>query len=490
MPYSVIYGPPGTGKSTAIINKVNKKVAQGVDKNRIGLCSFTKAASKVLAERSKITENVGTIHSLAFKLLGLERSNVVSFKSLKLFSRETGFNFRGRRFDEGTVGMDEGDFYVNLYNLEKAKSNTTPDYNNIYHDSEMLGSFDDFLVFIELYEKYKQDMYLLDFNDMLKNALNAPVIDVDTLFIDEAQDLSPLQWAVIRHWESEIKDITIAGDDDQAIYEWGGAHPKGMQEFTSEYSAEVTVLEKSYRIPSAVHKISTDLIENISDRKQKNYLSREFKGTVTNHNYLENITDINHNTDTFILYRTHAIGREVYMHLVDNNIPFIQEPTGSPLQTTYYKAILIHKKIKEGTPLKKREEKTLLKHLSQEYEGKDIKDIIHNIKDKKWDQVIESNDTEEEAKNYLEAVIMEHGYIELDDIHLKINTIHSVKGKEAERVILINDLGLRISTAIDEDVTNNTKESEIRVFYVGVTRTKKNLEIVEGEYPLDVIKTL
>ena len=59
---------------------------------------------------------------------------------------------------------------------------------------------------------------------------------------------------------------------------------------------------------------------------------------------------------------------------------------------------------------------------------------------------------------------------------IKLNTIHASKGKEAERVIVINSLGNKFSR-----FSKQKKETEIRVFYVALTRTKNRLDIVNGD---------
>ena len=43
------------------------------------------------------------------------------------------------------------------------------------------------------------------------------------VFIDEAQDLSPIQWMMYDILKSNAEDVYLAGDDDQAIYAWAGA---------------------------------------------------------------------------------------------------------------------------------------------------------------------------------------------------------------------------------------------------------------------------
>ena len=47
--------------------------------------------------------------------------------------------------------------------------------------------------------------------------------EFDVVFIDEAQDLSPLQWKLYDILKQKSKDIYLAGDDDQAIFAWAGA---------------------------------------------------------------------------------------------------------------------------------------------------------------------------------------------------------------------------------------------------------------------------
>ena len=68
--------------------------------------------------------------------------------------------------------------------------------------------------------KYKKNYKLYDFNDIINNVLNR-VPDFDVVFIDEAQDLSPLQWKLYDKLKEKSKDVYLAGDDDQAIFRLG-----------------------------------------------------------------------------------------------------------------------------------------------------------------------------------------------------------------------------------------------------------------------------
>ena len=73
-----------------------------------------------------------------------------------------------------------------------------------------------------IFIKYKNNYKLYDFNDIINNVLDK-VPEFDVVFIDEAQDLSPLQWKLYDKLKEKSKDVYLAGDDDQAIFAWAGA---------------------------------------------------------------------------------------------------------------------------------------------------------------------------------------------------------------------------------------------------------------------------
>ena len=60
----------------------------------------------------------------------------------------------------------------------------------------------------------------------------------------------------------------------------------------------------------------------------------------------------------------------------------------------------------------------------------------------------------------------------------KISTIHSAKGAEADRVILMNGMGARTYEAVDDH--------EFRVWYVALTRARHKLDIVEADNPMNL----
>ena len=73
-------------------------------------------------------------------------------------------------------------------------------------------------------KRFKKEKGLKDFNDLLEDFIAKETINsFKVLFIDEAQDLSLLQWEMVRKIWTNAEKTYIAGDDDQAIFKWAGA---------------------------------------------------------------------------------------------------------------------------------------------------------------------------------------------------------------------------------------------------------------------------
>ena len=102
---------------------------------------------------------------------------------------------------------------------------------------------------------------------------------LDVLVVDEAQDLAELR--LVEKLARDIPTIYIAGDDDQAIYEWNGAKPERFVSF----SGESVVLDQSFRIPKKVHTLAEKISKRIKNRQEKDYEPRDKEGLVKSSTY-------------------------------------------------------------------------------------------------------------------------------------------------------------------------------------------------------------
>jgi DNA helicase-2/ATP-dependent DNA helicase PcrA len=108
------------------------------------------------------------------------------------------------------------------------------------------------------YEQEKRNRRLVDFDDLLR--LCAHGIETDTefassqrwqfrhLFVDEFQDVNPLQFRLLEAWRGDRPDLCIVGDPNQAIYAWNGADPTLITRLPSRIAGTETItLERNYR---------------------------------------------------------------------------------------------------------------------------------------------------------------------------------------------------------------------------------------------------
>jgi superfamily I DNA/RNA helicase len=93
-----IYGPPGTGKTTELLRRVKEARDSGVQAERVAFVSFTRAAASEALSRLglKKSNNVSTIHAMAFRHLGLRQSQVIDSMKLREFATVMGVPIIGK----------------------------------------------------------------------------------------------------------------------------------------------------------------------------------------------------------------------------------------------------------------------------------------------------------------------------------------------------------------------------------------------------------
>lgn len=114
------------------------------------------------------------------------------------------------------------------------------------------------------YQRYLRDNSLMDHDDQLVYAYRILKSKTDFLayyrkrfryiLVDEAQDTSKVQHAIIRLLAGENGNLFMVGDEDQSIYGFRTAYPEALLNFQKDFpSAKIIVMNRNYRHPIAVY---------------------------------------------------------------------------------------------------------------------------------------------------------------------------------------------------------------------------------------------
>jgi superfamily I DNA/RNA helicase len=465
---TAVYGPPGTGKTTWMMNKVRELLESGYQASDIMYLSFTKAAAAEVLRRMgvKTSNTVSTIHSACYRMLNLTGSSIVNYGRLMHFGKQIGVPFSGKT-DDANETMEVGDQFLALYSLARNKM-TDPEEE--YDNSDRPGSWGEFLYFFESYDSWRESNGLIDFTDMLERYHKRPIEHgCKVVFVDEFQDLSMLQRKVVEDMLAQDGVVLafIAGDDDQAIFEWAGADPHGMAVMEENYDSERIVLGQSYRVPSSVHEIVANIGSRISTRVQKEYKPRDEEGSVE---FDEAFEAVNQKTG-FILCRSHSIKQQVERELIQRRVPYLSEGGGlpGPFGCKAAKAIRAWKTYKDTGVLSVAAMDAMLAGANERVRA----DLLAGDK---------SSILEEDPFKIFRIPAMFMDYFEDVDIHtqpeLTVMTIHSSKGREADNVTLIQNWPRRVQAgfALNPD-------QEHRVWYVAASRARHNLRVANIQGP-------
>ena len=437
-----IIGPPGTGKTKTLVDLAEKYT------NIAGI-AFTKAAAKEFSDRvNKSKENNRTLHSFCFKLLGLKMGDTISFQLKEKFSEamgDIGYDVTFY-FDEETF-IEKKSLPLHLYQLS---TNLMQPIQDVYKDGVYDVSLKDVLYVTKCYENFKKHHKVIDFNDMLLLALERKVTcdeSIEAVFLDEAQDLTVLQWEVFNQIFKNVPDKYIVGDDCQCLYHWAGVDINKFIDYPSE---KTVTLEKSYRLKSNILAESKKIYNKINLKINREFSPIGTGGKVSEIHRLDTF-GFKPNESYFLLSRNNFLCRKYAKVLKEEGYPFIVDGKSS-IDLKDVKAIY------EWERLRKKDG-----YFSPEY----FKDYVKDFdRDKTWYEAFDYMEAEKAL--YYREILRKGFSIDPKKSKIEILTIHKSKGREADNVIL----GLDVSAKVFESIN---KDDEHKVFYVAVTRAKENL---------------
>lgn len=487
------FGPPGTGKTTSMLNRVDEALAKGVAPTEIAFLAFTRKAANEARERAARRFDLDpktdlvhfrTLHSLAYRTLGIRDTMLMKAENFSELSKRLGLEMGSQTLDDDVGGMALGDHPVfSLINLARQRRIPVREQYN-QSNSPLSWALVDYVD--QGYSNYKAAMGLLDYTDLLEMfVLHAEerMPRFDLVFLDEAQDLSPLQWEIAHVIDGCARRMYAAGDDDQAIHRWAGADP----EYLISLPGGTETLDQSYRVPRAVHDLATRISSRISNRFPKAYRPRDAEGSVVRVGSLDQI-DMSHGSWFVMAQANYMLGPAASML---QSLGYVYERNSHrSISQALSMAINGWEQLRKGREIGLETAQAVYSFMSGNGKriarGKkslpddpDGRFTLQSLRDHHgllidgtpiWHEAMDKIPDENRA--YIIA-LLRRGEKFNAEARIRLSTIHASKGGEADNVVLFSDLTSAALYGNPDDLH--------RLFYVGSTRARENLYLIDPE---------
>jgi superfamily I DNA/RNA helicase len=498
-----VYGVPGAGKTTYCVNLIKQLIEDGEDPRRIVFCSYTRTASYEGADRvakalglsvRSLREQFTTIHALC-KRNADEQRKVMRLADYRAVASKFGLSVMGGS-SEDSVELP-GDYCIGAYNGMRARMLTPDAFFSLPGVAERtkrrgltVSRVQAFFAELERYKKHKD---LIDFADMLDDGIASQPLDVDFAIVDEAQDASLHQWHAVDNLLSRCTRVWVAGDDDQAIYDFAGGCSPIFRAFANR--PEVVKLEQSYRCPRRIFAVADRAIRRCQERVPKTVRPRQEPGNVT---LVPDFRALDMSEGSWlILVRRHRDAGPVYEHLQRRKLLYTSTKGHPSVSDRHRLMIRAYEQLRTDKLASMSVIPSMVHALDSflvepgakkritEVLGKERGDRIglerliaigggikKEIRHYPWHEALVALG---KADRTYYQTLMEAGHYGVKNARIDVRTIHGAKGTEADNVVMLAQHGRNQRESLQAG-----EDHEHRIAYVGATRARENLFIVSG----------
>jgi len=506
---------PGSGKTTVLTERT-VRLASKIQKPEKILCvTFTNAAGKEMENRYKKAQGYSventqklpvfkTVHSFCNEIIReYENRSCIRYKRIE-GRNDIKKTIMTELYKEINGCMPESNIVEKLCGQD-IKSNTVLEIKN-------------FAKIMQMYQIYKRERFLIDFDDMIfvakeilesKDETQIKIREkyctrFEYVQVDEAQDLSKEQFEIMEKIAGN-GNIFVVADDDQSIYGFRGAAPECLFEFKEKFpDCKIYYLSRNYRSVKNIVDCSCKFIAQNKTRFVKKLYSEGefgvlpkikcFKNAFKQAEYIkketERLIEAEPDIKIGILYRNNISGLLPRSVMVCGKIEFNSYGEDFKTHEMDFLDIVISKmrKLERGlvfvpSPYK------MLRMLKEDGLERELENYCRETRRNDYYRQIVSEFFEficRQANSVEDLVIL------LDKIDNKSNkgqrkmcsvdfsTVHSSKGLEYDAVFIIDVVqgefpGIKATHGKE-------LEEERRLFYVAITRTKKYLYVLYPEH--------
>lgn len=277
---TIVNAGAGSGKTRVLANRIAYRIAIGsAEAENILAITFTREAASEMRRRLKSlgvgnAPTVGTFHAVALallrqRLIDLNQPvpNIVHNRQA-LAVAAAGTHPLAERPRDLLVEFD----------WAHARMVSPADYAVVVKRSQryLPGPVGDIANIFKEYETLKKRRQVIDLDDLITQVVHAMNRDPNFadavrwrfrhLFVDEAQDMNPLQFALFESIRGGRGDVFVVGDPLQAIYGWNGADRKIFDALPDIITqATILRLQNNYRCSPQILEVARRVVQRANE---------------------------------------------------------------------------------------------------------------------------------------------------------------------------------------------------------------------------------
>lgn len=278
---------PGSGKTTVLVTRLGYMIyCRNIPPESILTVTYTVAATKDMSERFAVRFGEDMAKRLEFRTI-----NGICAMIIQYYGRRIGKTpFELVKDEKATTGMliricqDHGMGYPTESDLKNVRTLITYIKNMMLNEEELQKLEEESDIRIAgIYREYCRQMReqkLMDYDDQMLYAYNMLRKDPGVLAyfqnrypyicVDEAQDTSKIQHAIIALLAAGTGNLFMVGDEDQSIYGFRAAYPEALLSFEKKHSgAKVLLMEENFRSNAKIVEAADKFIQKNTLRHEK-----------------------------------------------------------------------------------------------------------------------------------------------------------------------------------------------------------------------------